>query len=70
MHEKKQKYIASSHLGIAASALNGQSLYSLMGVRVAKVKTQNIPSLPLDAATKKRLSKTKLVILDEMSLVG
>jgi len=71
VHEKlKMKYIASAHLAVAAAALNGSSLYSTLSIYTPKIRMQHIPTLPLSGVTKHRLAKTKLLVLDEASLIG
>jgi len=69
VNKEKKGYIASAHLSIAATALGGCSLYSLLQI-FKETAVENIPSLPLSAKVKKRFAGVKLLIVDEVSLIG
>jgi len=69
VNKQKKKYIATAHLSIAANALGGCSLYSLLHI-FKETAVENIPSLPLSEKTKNRLAGVTLLIIDEVSLIG
>lgn len=70
VHSKGQRYVATSHLGTNAAMMNGLSLYSFLGIWTVKCKMENIPNLPIDSNTKRRMHNLKLIIIDEISLVS
>jgi len=67
--KEKKLYIATSHLALAASALGGCSLYSLLQI-FKETPIEDIPSLPLSVKVKNRLAGATLLIIDEVSLIG
>jgi len=66
----KMKYIATAHLAVAAAALNGSSLYSVLGIYQQRTIIEKIPDLHINFSTRQRLKGVKLLILDEASLIG